>query len=39
MTVNEASLFVLAAAILMVGLHIDTPRETKPKHKRRASGR
>lgn len=39
MTVNEASLFVLAAVILIVRLYIDSHRETKPKHKRRASGR
>lgn len=39
MTINEASLFVLAAVILIVGLYIDKHSETKPKRKRRASGR
>lgn len=39
MTVNEASLFVLAAVILIVGLYIDRHRETKPRYKRRPRSR
>lgn len=35
MTVNEISLFVLAAVILVVGLYIDTHRESKAKRQRR----
>ncbi len=39
MTVNEASLFVLAAVILIVGLYIDKHSETKPKRRRRPRSR
>jgi len=35
MTVNEFSLFVLAAVILIVGLYIDKHREEKPRYKRK----
>lgn len=31
MTINEFSLFVLAAVILVVGLYIDSHRESKSK--------
>ncbi len=34
MTVNEASLFVLAAVILIVVWYIDKHSETKPRYKR-----
>lgn len=33
MTVNEASLFVLAAVILIVGLYIDKHSEEKPRYR------
>lgn len=39
MTVNEISLFVLAAVILVVGLYIDKHREPELKHKRGAPHR
>ncbi len=35
MTVNEISLFVLAAVILVVGLYVDSHSETKVRHKRK----
>ena len=33
MTVNEISLFILGAVILVVGLYINTHREEKPRYR------
>lgn len=39
MTVNEISLFIFAAVILIVGLYIDSHRESKSKRKRESPSR